>query len=69
MINSENSKISLLENGNYIITGPDGIKEEVRDTCADKIINEYLDKLEKNDLSKSQTLWWRLVTFFKDLII
>ena len=47
-IKEENSKIVPLDNGNYLITGPDGITEEVRDTYANKIIDYYVNKKGKN---------------------
>ena len=46
-INEENSKVLPLDNGNYLITGPDGITEEVRDTYANEIIDEYFEKRER----------------------
>ena len=44
-INSANSKVVSLENGYYLITGPDGITEEVRDTNSSKIIDNYFEKM------------------------
>ena len=41
MITDDNSKVLELPNGNYLITGPDGITEEVYDTNANEIIDSY----------------------------
>ena len=48
MINSLNSKVVYSENGNYVITGPDGITEEAIETNASKIIDNYFKKLQSS---------------------
>ena len=46
-MNEENTKVVQLDEERYLITGPDGITEEVRDTYADEIIDEYFERQER----------------------
>ena len=48
-MNEENTKVVQLDEERYLITGPDGITEEVRDTYADEIIDEYFEKQERRN--------------------
>ena len=54
MINHENSKILGLDNGNYLITGPDGITEEVRDTNSNELIDNYFKKINERVEKKNK---------------
>ena len=49
--NDMNDKCDIveLENGNYLITGPDGVVEEVRDTYIDEYIDELFEKRERKE--------------------
>ena len=48
-MNEGNTKVVQLDEERYLITGPDGITEEVRDTYADEIIDEYFEKQERRN--------------------
>ena len=53
-LDHENYTMEQLENGNYLIKGPDGIVEEVRETDAGKRIDAYFEKREAQVVGKGR---------------
>ena len=48
-LNEENSKAERLENGNYRITGPDGLTEEVRVAYTNDEMEEMLEEKQEEN--------------------